>query len=161
MKKIIINGDDFGLSSSINRGIIRAHREGILTSASLMVNMPGFEGAARLSKENPTLDLGVHINIYRGRPVLDHCKTKTLTDKNGFFLGDIFKIVGRICSKRMDFTELEAECDAQIRKALDNNLKITHLDSEKHLHLIFPFYIIIAKLAQKYGISKIRKVNEY
>lgn len=161
MKSIIINADDFGLSRSINRGIIQVYKKGVLTSASLMVNMPGFEDAVDLIKSNPGLDIGLHTNIFRGKPILPYYKTRSLTDENGFFLQDIFKIAKRIYLKRIDFLELELECDAQIRKALDQGINITHLDSEKHLHLIGPFYKIIVKLARNYGIYKVRNINEY
>ncbi len=161
MKKVIINADDFGLSKSINKGIIRAYKEGVLTSVSLMVNMPGFEDAVNLIKTNPGLGAGLHINIFRGKPILSYDKTKTLTDKNGFFLQSIFKIVKRIYQKRISLTELELECGAQIKKALDEGINITHLDSEKHLHLFGCIYGIIVRLGRKYGIYKIRNINEY
>lgn len=69
MKNVIINADDFGLSEGINKGIVKAFRDGLLTSTSLMVNMPGFEDAISLIRENPDLSLGIHINIIRGKPV--------------------------------------------------------------------------------------------
>lgn len=161
MKRIIINADDFGLSKGINKGIIKAYREGIVTSASLMVNMPAFEDAVGLIKDNPGLDVGLHINFLRGRPVFPFDKNNTLTDKNGFFLGSVFRIAGRIYQRRINLVELELECDAQIRKALDRDINITHIDSEKHLHLISHVYKIIIKLAKKYGINKIRNINEF
>jgi len=161
MKRIIIHADDFGLSKSINQGIIKAYREGVLTSASLMVNMPGFENAVDSLKNNSALDIGLHINLFRGKPVIPFHAIRTLTDENGFFLQGVFKIVKRIYQKRLNLTELELECDAQMKKALDNGIKITHIDSEKHLHLFNHVYRIIVKLARKYGINKIRNINEY
>ena len=161
MKRIIINGDDLGLSYGINSGIIKAYREGILTSASLMVNMPAFEDALGLIKENPGLDIGLHVNFFRGRPVLPHQKTKTLTDKNGFFLQDPLKIALGIYRKRISLVELESECAAQIKKALEMGVNITHLDSEKHLHLIDDVYKVIVKLGRENGILKIRSINEF
>jgi predicted glycoside hydrolase/deacetylase ChbG (UPF0249 family) len=160
MKRIIINGDDFGLSYGINEGIIMAYRAGVLSSASLMVNMPAFEDAIDLIRGNPGLDIGIHINFFRGRPVLPHCKTKTLTDNNGFFLRDPFKIIKGIYQKHISLVELESECDAQIKKALDSGINITHLDSEKHLHLFGDIYRIIVKLCKENRIFKIRNINE-
>ena len=63
MKVLIVNGDDFGAGRGINRGIVDAHRRGILTSASLMVNMPGSEEAAALAREAPKLSVGLHVNF--------------------------------------------------------------------------------------------------
>jgi len=161
MKSIIINADDFGLSRSINRGIIQAYKEGVLTSSSLLVNMPGFEDAVNLIKDNPGLDIGLHINFFRGRPVMPPDKTATITDAKGFFLQDVFSIATKIYQRRISLKELEAECEAQIKMALDKGINITHLDSEKHLHLISHVYNIVVKLAKKYGINKIRNINEY
>jgi len=85
----------------------------------------------------------------------------TLVGKDGFFLQDIFKIMKRICEKKVSFLELEAECEAQINKALERGIRITHIDSEKHLHLISQAYEIAVRLAKKYGINTIRNINEY
>lgn len=160
MKRVLINADDFGLTKGINKGIIRAFREGILTSASLMVNMPGFEDALRLIRENPGLAIGIHINIVRGKPVLPAYKVRTLTDKSGFFLRDVFKILKGIYQKKISLMELELECNAQIKKVLDRGIIITYLDSEKHLHLIKPVSEICIKLIKTYGILKMRIINE-
>ena len=66
---LIVNADDFGLSRSINEGILEAHRDGIVNSASLMVNMPGFEDALARLSEHPRLAVGVHVNLLRGEPM--------------------------------------------------------------------------------------------
>jgi predicted glycoside hydrolase/deacetylase ChbG (UPF0249 family) len=73
MRYLIVNGDDFGASRGVNRGILDAHRRGILTSASLMVDMPGSEEAARLAREAPQLSVGIHFDLgnERGEPVVD------------------------------------------------------------------------------------------
>ena len=72
MRYLIVNGDDFGAGDGVNRGILDAHRRGILTSASLMVNMPGSEAAARLAREAPELSVGIHVNLTNegGDPVV-------------------------------------------------------------------------------------------
>lgn len=158
MKRVIINADDFGLSRGINRGIIKAYQAGLLTSASLMVNMPAFEDAVGLLKENPGLKVGIHINIVRGKPILPSSKVKSLTSK-GYFLKNILKVIGAIYLRRIGLKELELECRAQIEKALNRDIAITHLDSEKHIHMIKPVFEVIVKIAKEYGISKIRYIN--
>jgi predicted glycoside hydrolase/deacetylase ChbG (UPF0249 family) len=76
-KICIINGDDFGASAGVNRGIIEAHRDGILTSASLMINMPGSEEAVELSAANPGLSVGLHVNFTNeGDPLIDIADTE-------------------------------------------------------------------------------------
>jgi len=73
MKYLIINGDDFGASHGINRGILEARRRGVLTSASLIINMPGSEEAAFLGRDLPDLSIGLHVNFTNegGEPVVD------------------------------------------------------------------------------------------
>jgi len=73
VRYLIVNGDDLGASGGVNRGILDAHRRGILTSASLMVNMPASEAAARLAREAPELGVGIHVNLTNegGDPVVD------------------------------------------------------------------------------------------
>ena len=68
--RLIVNADDFGLSSSVNEAVVRAHRDGILTSASLMVNEVGFDEAIKLAKENPKLGVGLHLTLLHGHSAL-------------------------------------------------------------------------------------------
>lgn len=63
MKYLIVNADDFGYGAAINRGIVQAHRAGVVTSASLMVNTPGTDEAVGLATEMPALSLGLHVNF--------------------------------------------------------------------------------------------------
>ena len=69
MRLLIVNADDFGLTPGINRAIIEAHTRGIVTSATLMANMPAFYEAVQLAKVHPALGIGLHFNITQGRPV--------------------------------------------------------------------------------------------
>ena len=70
VRRLIVNADDFGRSRSVNEAVVRAHREGILTTASLMVNEPGFDEAVKLAKENPRLGAGLHLTLLLGHPAL-------------------------------------------------------------------------------------------
>src|SRR5258706_13042294 len=70
LRRLIVNADDFGRSRSINQAVIRAHKEGILTTASLMVNEPAFAEAVELAKANPTLGIGLHLTHLCGHSTL-------------------------------------------------------------------------------------------
>ncbi len=159
MKKLIINADDFGLSRGINRGIIELFKKGALTSTSLLVNMPGFDDAVSLIKENQSLGAGIHINVIRGKPVSPVKKVGSLCE-SGFFRGSIFSLLGLPYTHKKGLDEFGRECRAQIEKAVSSGIHITHVDSEKHIHIIKPFFKILLKIAQEYGISKIRCINE-
>ena len=85
MKELIVNADDFGLSTGANRAIIKAWREGVLTSASLMVTGEAFEEAVALAKENPGLQVGLHLTLVQGRSALSHPGFPSITDQRGDF----------------------------------------------------------------------------
>src|SRR5208283_4089174 len=84
-RRLIVNADDFGRSASINQAVIRAHREGILTTASLMVNEPACEEAVALARENPTLGVGLHLTLLCGHSALPPEQIPGLVNANGEF----------------------------------------------------------------------------
>ncbi len=159
MKQLIINADDFGLTQHINQGVIKAYQEGILTSTSLMVNMPGSEDALGLLKQNPGIGVGIHLNIFIGKSLAPQSRLGSFT-KNGYFLQDIYRLLWILISKRINSGELELECRMQIEKALNSGVSITHLDSHMHLHFLGEFRALIMKLAQEYKIMRVRCINE-
>lgn len=147
MSRVIINADDFGYSRGINFGIIDAHQKGVLSSTTIMANMPGFEHAVSLSKKNPTLGIGVHLTLTCGAPLLKN--VPSITTETGDFRhlsfyeeGD-FEIVEE---------ELYAEWEAQIEKVLAHGIKPTHLDSHHHVNSIPGLTGVFAKLARKYQL---------
>src|SRR5882724_7413997 len=85
VRRLIVNADDFGLSHSVNEAVIRAHRDGILTSASLMVNEAGFDEAVKLAKENPKLGVGLHLTLLQGHSALSSKKIPGLVNSRGEF----------------------------------------------------------------------------
>src|SRR6516162_3756090 len=84
-RRLIVNADDFERSAAINEAVIRAHHEGILTTASLMVNEPGFQEAVKLAKENPKLGVGLHLTLLHGHSVLPRDKIPGLVNAHGEF----------------------------------------------------------------------------
>jgi len=161
MKKIIINADDFGLCAPVNEGIALAHRQGILTSATLMTNTPGFDQAVALARENPTLGVGIHLNIVRGRPLSPPGTIPTLVGRDGRFPAAAGRIIRDLVFGRIKAEEIERELRAQIEKALATGLPLTHLDSEKHMHAVPPVFKIALRLGKEYGFRKIRFIREY
>lgn len=161
MKKIIINADDFGLCACVNEGIVRAHREGALSSATIMANMPGFAEAVDLARDNPDLGIGVHLNLLRGLPLSDPSKIAPLLGPDGRFLVSPRKLLGRIVSGKAGRDVLKRELRAQIEKALKAGLVPSHLDSEKHMHAFPPVFRVVIDLAVEYGIKKVRYIKEF
>lgn len=160
MRKVIVNADDFGLCRGVNEGIILAHQKGILTSATLMANMPGFEHAVELSRQNKRLGVGVHLNIVRGQPVSPVNKVRSLLNSEDYFFSNVFLILEKLMLRKIHLKEIEREFRAQIEKLLKNNIKISHFDSEKHVHSLPSLFKIIIKLGKEYDIRRIRYINE-
>jgi predicted glycoside hydrolase/deacetylase ChbG (UPF0249 family) len=85
VKRLIVNADDFGRSAGVDRGIIRAHRDGIVTSTTLMTNTPQAEDAGALARATPTLDVGVHLVLTYARPLTDPARIPSLVRADGSF----------------------------------------------------------------------------
>ncbi len=161
MKKVIINADDFGLIQGVNEGIVEAHQEGILTSATLMANMPGFDQAVEMAGANPELGVGVHLNILRGQPLSPAQKVGSLLSRELRFIPSVSNLLYRMVLKRVSFDEVEREFRAQVEKVQGAGIDPSHIDSEKHIHLIRPLFRIVIKLAKEYKINKVRFIQEY
>ena len=153
MTKLIINADDFGLSEAVNYGIISAHKNGVVTSTSTMANMPGFEHAMELLKENKELGCGVHMTMSCYKPVL--WNLKTMVDENGYFIRRITNEV----IENMDLDEIYNEFCAQIEKVRAKTT-ITHLDSHHHVHTLEKLRPVIERILEKYDLP-IRGGFEY
>jgi chitin disaccharide deacetylase len=150
MTKLVINADDFGYSKGVNLGIIEAYQNGVVTSTTMMTNMPGAAHAAALALENPGLGVGIHLVLDCGSPV--NVEVPSLIDENGFF----YKMVDLV--KHASLLDIEKEYTSQIEKFLSFGLQPTHLDSHHHLHGHEKIYPIVAKLAKKYNLP-VRKVS--
>lgn len=158
--RCIVNADDFGLSAAVNEAVLEACERGILTSATIMANMPGFAEAVRGAKTVPKLGIGVHLNFLRGRPLSDPARIPTLVGRDGRFLdGAVFW--RRSLFRRVDEGEAEEECVAQIRRVIDAGILPTHVDSEKHLHVLVPdIGAAVCRAAARFGIRAVRMIRE-
>lgn len=159
MRKVIINADDFGLTRSINRGIIEAHKSGIVTSASIMANMPAFQDAVSLAMQNVSLGVGVHLNIVRGKPILPASKISALIDKRGYFY-NFHTVLRKLFLGRFNLDDIRKEFRAQIGAVIDSGLTPTHLDTEKHIHSFPQIAGILINLAKEFKIFKIRSFRQ-
>ncbi|MBQ4122545.1 ChbG/HpnK family deacetylase [bacterium] len=156
MKKVIINADDFGYSNSTNEAIMLGHKEGIITSASLIVNMDGFDHAInQIFPQTKTLDLGFHFNITEGMCLSN---SPLLCDKNGHFNNGFISALIKSTDKKF-INAVEVEFRLQIEKIL-KSINISHIDSHRHIHAIPPIFNLIVKLAKEYNIKFIRTQKE-
>ena len=155
MKKLIVSADDFGMTEGINSGIIKSFNEGIVTSASIMANMPGFEPAINLAKGNPHLAIGIHLNIMKGEPLQPANRVSSLVDSDGSF-HPLTELIKRLLLGRIVLAEMEQELRSQVEQVIATGLKITHLDSHRHFHIYPSILKVIVRLAGEYNIARIR-----
>ena len=134
-RRLIVNADDFGLSASVNAAVLRAHRNGILTTASVMVNEPGFEEAVQLAKENPQLGVGLHLTFLMGHASLPPEKIPGLVNGRGEFSNSPTGVGLRYFFQRRLREQLRAEIHAQFEKFHATGLKLDHVNGHLHLHL--------------------------
>jgi predicted glycoside hydrolase/deacetylase ChbG (UPF0249 family) len=153
VKQLIVNADDFGVSDLRNAGIVEAHRKGIVTSASILANGQAFPGAVEIARETPTLDIGVHLNLSEGPPLV--AGHQTLVREDGLFYG---KRDARERAKAGLFRleEVEAEAAAQIARLKKAGLEITHGDGHHHIHIYGSLPQAIAAAAVRGGIRYLR-----
>ncbi|TYS67556.1 chitin disaccharide deacetylase [Sutcliffiella horikoshii] len=149
MIRLIVNADDFGLCQGVNYGILDSHLYGIVTSTTMMMNMPGTEHAIELAKAHPALGVGIHLVLTGGYPI--NQDVPSLVDEKGAFLrlSAVNSNTGEIPWK---LKEVEREWDAQIKKFLASGLHPTHLDSHHHVHTLPQLLPVIQKLAKQYNL---------
>jgi hopanoid biosynthesis associated protein HpnK len=157
---LIVTGDDFGASSAVNSAVIRAHREGILTSASLMVNGEAFNEAVELAKAHPALGVGIHVALVRSKSALGREDLPGLADECGNFPNAPIAAGFKYFFNRKIKVRLERELEEQIRRFLATGLRPTHLDGHLHFHVHPAVLAILLPLARKYGIPALRLPRE-
>jgi hopanoid biosynthesis associated protein HpnK len=158
-----VTGDDFGLSAGVNAAIAASHREGILTSASLMVTGPAVSEAVALARELPDLSTGLHL-VLSGREVVAASKREAipdLVDSTGHFpASPAWAGIFDAFYWRRRRGQIEREIRAQIERFLDTGLSLDHVDGHHHLHM-HPFILdLLLGCMQEYGVRWVRLVDE-
>lgn len=160
IKELIINADDFGFSSGANRAIIKAWREGILTSASLMVTGAAFAEAVALARENPGLQVGLHLTLVQGEAALAHGGFPSLTDCRGRFPDDPVLAGMRYFFLKSLHKQLKAEIEGQIVRFSETGLPLSHIDGHLNIHMHPTVFDILLALMPKHGIGTFRLSRE-
>jgi chitin disaccharide deacetylase len=160
MKTLILNADDFGMTRGINDGVIRAHREGILTSATLMATGFAFEDAVAKAKANPTLGVGCHLVLTGGMALMPREKLPSLVDKRGKFPESLTAFVAKVSSGAIRTEEIELELRAQIQKIRSAGIEPTHVDTHKHTHAHPRVMHAVGRVASDLKIRCVRKPVE-
>jgi hopanoid biosynthesis associated protein HpnK len=160
VKNLIVNADDLGWTEGVNRGIAEAHRNGIVTSASLLANGSAFASGVEVARSVPGLGVGVHLNLSDGSPVAARELVTSLVNDRGEFEGGPENLLLRVARGGLALHEVEQEWEAQIEKVRDAGIQPTHLDGHKHVHMLPGLFEIALRLAKRYGIGAIRVAHE-
>ena len=160
MKQLIITSDDFGLSSGVNRAVEKAWCDGILTSASIMPGAAAIDEALAIARANPGLQVGLHLTLLQGRPVLPPEKIPGLVDRSGCFSDNPVASGMRYYFDRSLHAQLENEIEAQITRVVESGIKLSHIDGHLNIHQHPTVFRILTGLMPRYGISSFRLSQE-
>lgn len=175
MRRLIVNADDFGFTSGVNRAIVDAHTGGVVTSSTLMANGPAFEEAVRFTRTMPRLSIGCHVLLIDGQAVLAGTQIPSLTTDretgtapssetfsrqkhsgNAHFRDGLMSFASRALTGRIDGDEVMAEATAQIRKIQAAGIVVSHIDTHKHTHLFPTILRPLLRAAAACGIRAVR-----
>lgn len=156
---LIINGDDFGYSEAVNRAIIQAYCEGVLTSASLMVNERAAAEAIVLAKANPKLAVGLHLVMVLGRAALSHSEIPHITDAEGNFTNSSFNAGINYYFNPSARHELRREMRRQFERFAATGLSFSHVDGHTHLHQHPVIFDELILLCEEFDVRRVRVVK--
>ena len=159
-RQLILNADDFGLTPGVNAAILRAHRQGILTSATLMANAASFDEAVSIALATPTLGVGCHLVLVGGRSVAPARDVESLVDREGNFPRSLGQFVARVSTGAIRSVHIERELRAQIEKILRAGISPSHFDTHKHTHVHPRVLNALGRVAREFRITAIRKPIE-
>lgn len=148
--KLILNADDFGRSRSINKAVIRAHQNGVLTTTSLMVNGDAFEQAVQLAKENPDLGIGLHVTVAMGKSTLPQIEIPSLVDSDRNFSNNAVAAGFRYFFTPGIRNQLRQEISAQLDRFRETGLKLDHVNGHLNFHLHPSILGILLELSDRW-----------
>jgi hopanoid biosynthesis associated protein HpnK len=160
VKQLILNADDFGAAPEINEAVERAHRDGVLRAASLMVGAPAADDAIARARRLPNLAVGMHVVLVNGRPVLPADRVPDLVDAKGNFLTDLVRAGLRFYFRPGVRAQLAAEIRAQFERFSANGLQLDHVDAQSHMHVHPTVFRLIVQIGREYGLRAIRIPRE-
>ena len=160
MKRLIVTADDVGLHPGMTRGALAAHDRGIVTAVSVSPNGRDFEPAVELLRDHPRLEVGAHLTLVGERPLSPPATIPSLAGPDGRLHAGYPAFAARYALGRIRPLDLETELRAQVERLLATGLRVVHLNSHQHLHVLPRVLEIVLKLAQEHGIPAVRIPNE-
>ena len=160
MRQLIVTADDFGAAPEVNDAVERAHRQGILSAASLMVGAPAAADAVRRAKAMPGLGVGLHLVLVEGRPVLPAVDIPDLVDGDGMFRNDMVWPSVKMFFLPSVRRQLAAEIEAQFQAFAATGLELDHVNAHKHFHLHPTIAALIVRIGRRFGMEAMRVPSE-
>jgi hopanoid biosynthesis associated protein HpnK len=161
VRQFIVNADDFGFTSGVNRAIVEAHQHGIVTSATLMARAPASAEAVQLAHATPSLSIGCHFVLVDGEPVADRIRVPSLVRSGtADFHPTLARLALHSLLRKLDTDEVETETTAQIRWLQSNGIAVSHLDTHKHAHVLPAVLAGVLRAARACGIRAVRNPFE-
>jgi predicted glycoside hydrolase/deacetylase ChbG (UPF0249 family) len=161
MTRLIVNADDFGQTSGINRAVLELHKAGLLTSATLMARGAATDQAIEITRATPSLGVGCHIVLTDGEPALPPDEIPSLLNSStNLFIPSLTVFLGHLFAGRIRAEEIQAEATAQIQYLQSCGLQVTHVDTHKHTHMFPRVLRPLLRGARACGIHLVRNPFE-
>jgi hopanoid biosynthesis associated protein HpnK len=161
VSRLIVNADDFGLTSGVNRAILELHEAGVLTSTTLMAREGATDEALEKARETRSLGVGCHVVLVDGEPILQATEIPTLVEREtGVFRTSLVAFLMRLLTGRISSAEIEAEAGAQIEALQSKGVRLTHVDTHKHTHMFPGVLRPVLRAAKAAGIRAVRNPFE-
>ncbi|CAI3922129.1 Chitooligosaccharide deacetylase ChbG [Commensalibacter communis] len=159
-RQVLISADDFGLSVEVNEAIEQAHRQGVLSTANLMIAGAAAEDAIQRAKRLPKLKVGLHLVVIEGPSVLPHSEIPLIVNSNNLFPSDQLRMGIDYFFKKPIQHQLRKEIRAQIQTFIDTGLVLDHIDVHKHMHLHPSVGKMLIEISKEFGVRNIRVPHE-
>jgi hopanoid biosynthesis associated protein HpnK len=156
LKRLVVTADDFGAAKEVNDAVEQAHRDGILTAASLMVSAPAARDAITRARRLPNLRVGLHLTLVDDRSTLPASDIPGLVDSDGMFRSDMARAGATMFFLPSVRKQLAAEIEAQFKAFAATGLALDHVNTHKHFHLHPTIAALMFKIGKRYGMNAAR-----
>lgn len=156
MKRLVVTADDFGSAVEVNEAVERAHRDGMLTAASLMVGAPAAEDAIARAKRMPRLRIGLHLVLVEGRPASPPDRLPDLVGRDGNFRTDMAAMGAAMFFGKRTREQLHLEIEAQFARFAASGLTLDHVNTHKHFHLHPTIAGAMLAIGPRFGMHSVR-----
>jgi chitin disaccharide deacetylase len=154
---LIVNADDYGLTSAVSLGILHAHRNGVVTSTSVLALAPGFGASIGWLRDEERLGVGAHLAaVGEDPPLLSAREIPTLVDRTGHLPSSWRRLLPRLLARRIDPADIAREFGAQLDAIRAERVTVDHLDTHQHLHLWPGVREVVLDLALRSGVPAVR-----